>query len=200
MGCSRLQPNNKDYATTDYLENQFASHDLCDETFEWRMETTVQDLLASTDETPAGKVRSCDSKFVEIEKYLWTTWCFKRKLQASSKETTGATGTPFNPYFWLSHFPKPSKEATPPPPDTLQLFPRWRSSKAVKLTTHLHSVSRSRLTELYLHWPIPFHGGVLNWLNQVITLSQAFMASKLCDRLLKDKRKPLLVHSVHCSW
>jgi hypothetical protein len=33
---------------------------------------------------------------------------------------------------------------------------------AMKLTTHLHPVSRSRMVELYLYFPIPLHGAVLN--------------------------------------
>jgi hypothetical protein len=44
----------------DYLENQFTSHDLCDENHERQVETTVQALLASVDGTPLGKVRRCD--------------------------------------------------------------------------------------------------------------------------------------------
>jgi hypothetical protein len=42
------------------LENQFTSHDLCDENHERRVETRVQALLASVDDTPLGKVRPCD--------------------------------------------------------------------------------------------------------------------------------------------
>jgi hypothetical protein len=39
--------------TVDYLENQFASHDLCDKNQQRRVET----LLTSVDDTPLGKVR-----------------------------------------------------------------------------------------------------------------------------------------------
>jgi hypothetical protein len=44
----------------DCLENQFTSHDLCDENSELEVGTTVQALLASVDGTPLGKVRPCD--------------------------------------------------------------------------------------------------------------------------------------------
>jgi hypothetical protein len=41
--------NEKAYATADYLENQFTSHDLCDENRELPIETRVQALLTSVD-------------------------------------------------------------------------------------------------------------------------------------------------------
>jgi hypothetical protein len=41
------------------LENQFTSHDLRDENHERRVETRVQALLASVDDTLSGKVRPC---------------------------------------------------------------------------------------------------------------------------------------------
>jgi hypothetical protein len=44
----------------DCSENQFISHDLCDENHERQVETTVQALLASVDGTLLGKVRPCD--------------------------------------------------------------------------------------------------------------------------------------------
>jgi hypothetical protein len=37
-------------ATADHLENQFISHDLCDENHEREVETRVQVLLASVDD------------------------------------------------------------------------------------------------------------------------------------------------------
>jgi hypothetical protein len=45
--------------TRDCLENQFTSHDLCDENHEQEVETTVQALFTSVDGTLFGKVRSC---------------------------------------------------------------------------------------------------------------------------------------------
>jgi hypothetical protein len=44
----------------DCLENQFTSHDLCDENHEQQVETRVQALLASVDHTLLSKVRPCD--------------------------------------------------------------------------------------------------------------------------------------------
>jgi hypothetical protein len=60
-GCLGItcQPNEKAYLIADWLKNQFTSHDLCDENHERRVETIVQALLASVDDTPLGKVRLC---------------------------------------------------------------------------------------------------------------------------------------------
>jgi hypothetical protein len=54
------QPNEKANVIADNLENQFTSHDLCDESHARQMETIVQVLLASVSGTPFGKVRSCN--------------------------------------------------------------------------------------------------------------------------------------------
>jgi hypothetical protein len=40
--------------------------------------------------------------------------------------------------------------------------PVCRAAGGVKLTTHLHLVPRSRMMELYLHFPIRLDGVVLN--------------------------------------
>jgi hypothetical protein len=53
-------PNARVNVIADCLENQFTSHDLCDENHERQVETTVQALLSSVDGTPLGKVRPCD--------------------------------------------------------------------------------------------------------------------------------------------
>jgi hypothetical protein len=53
-------PDEKVNTTADCLENQFKSHDLCDENHEQQVETRVEALLASVDDTPLGKVRPCD--------------------------------------------------------------------------------------------------------------------------------------------
>jgi hypothetical protein len=52
----------------DYLENQFASHDLCDNNHERQVETTVQALLSYVDDNPLGKVGPCDIKLANILK------------------------------------------------------------------------------------------------------------------------------------
>jgi hypothetical protein len=57
------------------LENQFTSHNLCDENHERQVETTAQALLASVDGIPMEKaslVTYIISKFIEIEGGLWT--------------------------------------------------------------------------------------------------------------------------------
>jgi hypothetical protein len=53
-------PNKKAIVIADYLENQFTSHDQCDENHEREMKTRDQDLLTSVDDTPLGKERPCD--------------------------------------------------------------------------------------------------------------------------------------------
>jgi hypothetical protein len=52
-------PNKKANVTADCSENQFTSHDLCDQNHEQEVETTVQALLTSVD-TLLRKVRPCD--------------------------------------------------------------------------------------------------------------------------------------------
>jgi hypothetical protein len=58
--CSWTFKNENANVTADCLGNQFISHDLCDENHEGRVETRVQALLASVDNTTFGKVRPCD--------------------------------------------------------------------------------------------------------------------------------------------
>jgi hypothetical protein len=53
-------PNERVNVIDDCLENQFTSHDLCDENYERQVETTVQVLLASVDGNSLGKVSPCD--------------------------------------------------------------------------------------------------------------------------------------------
>jgi hypothetical protein len=97
-----------------YLENQFVSHDPCDKNQEKQVETRVQALLASVDDTPLGKLRPC---YIHN---LVNSW----KL----REACGLDGIPnkylvylprrplvnlthlFNHCIQLSHFPKPKEE------------------------------------------------------------------------------------------
>jgi hypothetical protein len=51
------QSNKKANVTADCLENQFTTHNLCDENREQQVVTRVQALLASVDDSPLGKVR-----------------------------------------------------------------------------------------------------------------------------------------------
>jgi hypothetical protein len=52
-------PNKNAKVNADCLENQFTSHDLCDENHEPQVETTIQALLKSVGRTSLGKVRPC---------------------------------------------------------------------------------------------------------------------------------------------
>jgi hypothetical protein len=40
---------------------------------------------------------------------------------------------------------------------TAGYFSRDKAAKAMKLTTHFHLMPRSRMMELYLHYPIRLH-------------------------------------------
>jgi hypothetical protein len=53
-------PNKKTKVIADYLANHLAPHDLCDESHERQVETSVRDLLASVEGTPLEKVRPCN--------------------------------------------------------------------------------------------------------------------------------------------
>jgi hypothetical protein len=50
------------------------------------------------------------------------------------------------------------------------LFPWGSIGQVAMLTTQLHLVPRSRMKELYLHFPIFLHSMVLNWLSTGTTL------------------------------
>jgi hypothetical protein len=49
-------PNRKADMIVDCLGNRFTSHEPCDENHEQQVETGIQALLASVDNTPLGKV------------------------------------------------------------------------------------------------------------------------------------------------
>jgi hypothetical protein len=87
----------------DCLENQFASHDLCNENHEQQVEARVRALLAFVDSTPLGKVRPCDiHKLVNSLKL--------RKACGFDGIPNECLGHLFNYYLLLSHFTKPWKE------------------------------------------------------------------------------------------
>jgi hypothetical protein len=52
-------PNEKANVIVDCLENQFTSHDPCDENHRRQVETRIQALLAFVGETPLGNVTPC---------------------------------------------------------------------------------------------------------------------------------------------
>jgi hypothetical protein len=55
-------------------------------------------------------------------------------------------------------------------------IPRMKSGLGVKLTTHLHLVSRSRIVELYLHSPIHLYCAVFNYFCTETTLPLPYMS------------------------
>jgi hypothetical protein len=60
LGITTYHPNEKANAIAHCLENQFTSHDLCDENHDRELGTTIQALLAFVGDTPLGKVKPCD--------------------------------------------------------------------------------------------------------------------------------------------
>jgi hypothetical protein len=63
----KFHPLEKANAIADYLENLFTPHDLCDENHERRVETRVQALLETIDDSPRERDRPC-----EVQKIIKT--------------------------------------------------------------------------------------------------------------------------------
>jgi hypothetical protein len=97
----------------DCLENQFTSHDLCDENHERQVKTTFQALLASVDDTPLGKLRPCDihklGNSLKLRKACGldgiTSECLRHLPRRSLVQLTHL----LNHCLRLFHFPKPWK-------------------------------------------------------------------------------------------
>jgi hypothetical protein len=127
----------------DSLENQFMSHDLCDENHVWQVETTVQVLLASVDGTPLGKVRLCD-KHKSANSLKLRMAC---RLHGNSNECLQHLARRplvhlthlFNHCFQLSHFPKPWREA--------KVIRLHKSGKEPKLPQNLCLISLLSTTD-----------------------------------------------------
>jgi hypothetical protein len=98
----------------DCLENRFTSYDLCHNNHEWQVESTVQALLTSADDTPLGKVRPCDIHKLANSLKLRKAFvfdgipneCLRHLLRRPLVHLTHF----FYQCLWLSHFPKPWKE------------------------------------------------------------------------------------------
>jgi hypothetical protein len=105
-------PKEKANATADCLENQFTSHDLCDENHEQWVETTVKALLASVDATLLGKVRPCDIHKVLNSLKVRKTCGLPNKCLRHLPTTPLVHLTHlFNHCLQLSYFPKSWTEA-----------------------------------------------------------------------------------------
>jgi hypothetical protein len=91
------QPNEKANVFADCLENQFTSHDLCDENHARQVETTVEALLASVSGTPLGKVRPCDihnlANSLKLRKACGLDGIPNECLRQSYKKTIGLSDT-----------------------------------------------------------------------------------------------------------
>jgi hypothetical protein len=79
------------------------------------METTAQVLLASTDDAPLKKVRPCDvhklANSLKLRKACGLDGIPKECLQRLPTKPMIHLAHLFNHCLWLSHFPKPWKEA-----------------------------------------------------------------------------------------
>jgi hypothetical protein len=71
----KYHPEDKANAIADCLENQFTSHDLCDENHDERVEARVQALLEAHDRNPPARIRPCDLQkllnSLKLKKGLW---------------------------------------------------------------------------------------------------------------------------------
>jgi hypothetical protein len=99
----------------DCLENQFTSHDECDENHERRVETRVKALLASVNDTPLGKVRPCDihtfANSLKLRKACGLDGILNKCFRHLPRKPLVQLTHLFSHCLWLSHFPKPWKEA-----------------------------------------------------------------------------------------
>jgi hypothetical protein len=107
-------PKEKAKATADSLENQFTSHDLCDENHERRVEIRVQVLLASVDDTHLRKVWAGDIhkliNSLKLRKACVLDGIQNECLQHLPRRSLGYLIHLFNYCLQLSHFLKPWKE------------------------------------------------------------------------------------------
>jgi hypothetical protein len=70
----KCYPKEKANVIVDCLEDQFSSHDLCDDNLEQYVGTRILALLASVDDSQLGKIKPCDiHKLVNSlkQKVLW---------------------------------------------------------------------------------------------------------------------------------
>jgi hypothetical protein len=111
----QYHPNEKANAIADCLENQFTFHDLCGENHERRVETRVQGVLSSKDDTPLGKVRPCDIyklvNSLKLTKICGLDGIPNECLRHLPRRTVVHLSHLFKHCLQLSHFSKPWKEA-----------------------------------------------------------------------------------------
>jgi hypothetical protein len=117
LGITRYHSNEKTNVIAGSSENKFTYHDLCDENHERQVETRVQDLLASVDDTPLGKVRLHDvrklASSLKLRKACGLDGIPDECLRHLPKRPLVRLTHLFNHCLRLSHFPKPWKEANP---------------------------------------------------------------------------------------
>jgi hypothetical protein len=107
--------NEKANAIMNCTEDQFTSHDLCEENHEGRVETRAQALLASAEDTMLGNIRPCDiHKFVNSLKLRnacgldgFPNKCLKHVPRIPLVHVTYL----LNHCLQLSHYPKSWEEA-----------------------------------------------------------------------------------------
>jgi hypothetical protein len=109
-------PNEKPNVTADCLKTKFTSNDLCDENHKRQVETRIQTLFTSVDNTLLGKIRPSDihilANSLKLKKVCGLDGipneCPRHLLRRPLAHLTHL----FNHCLQLSYFPKPRKEAT----------------------------------------------------------------------------------------
>jgi hypothetical protein len=105
----------KDNDITDCLENHFTPHDLCDQNHERVVETRVQVLLASVEDTPLRKSRPCDlhklANLLKLRKACELDGIPNKYLMHLPSKPFVLPTQLCNHCLLLSQFPKPWNEA-----------------------------------------------------------------------------------------
>jgi hypothetical protein len=138
----KFHPSEKINVISDHLENRFTHHDLCDKNHEQRVEARVQALLEAVDNNPCERIRPCDLyKLIyslKLRKTCGIDGILNECLRHLPRRPMVQLIYLFNHCIWLSHFPKPWKEAkviTLPKPSTDPNFPQNLHSISLLSTT-----------------------------------------------------------------
>jgi hypothetical protein len=152
----------------------------CDKNHEHQVDTTIQALLSSVDDTSLRKVRPCDiHKFansLKLRKACGLDGIPNEWLRHLPRRPLVHLTHSFNYCLWLSHFPKPWKEAKVmmlPQPSKDPKFPQKLCSisllstnklfeEVILKTVQMHIEERGLLNKgqfgFHAHHSTPIHG------------------------------------------